>query len=439
MDKESSYPNSRAPFHSSVRALHCILLHVLPCILLAAVAVGQRPPRIDGLPSAWADFLRDAERALLDRHRSAALPTGSDGRTDLRAASGPLLAWLRFDRPDLAAELLAAERAALRDGSAGADGARWAALHHYWFARWQRDAAWTASALPVLERCLAEDGAEDERDAGSDRAVLAVQAAFALGGLHGLAVAATGADAARRGAELWTRRGLWLLLDLERRCWDEEASRFSGRGAAGAAEGLFPCWIGMLTTTGDKTVRNATAALARASLPAPGGEGDGGDLLATCSVLVALTQFEGRERMAVAAQVLERASAALAAAQGPVDVLAIGAAVDALSFAVTGLRCATSPGLDENWLRCRPELPDHATAVTFRALRHDGRRFDLELAAGAPGTLDLTLRQLDAHDERPHLLVVQRGENQWQDWLRSGSPVRVRCAEPVRPPLLPPR
>lgn len=458
--------------------------------------------RLDADAPALPDFARDATAALLACHARGIGPVDAAAGTFApRAATGPLLVYLRCGRYELARELLRSEHAMVRaagrvDASvpvaelrraglppappAGWDGvavgdvetACWIVLHHYWYLRAARETATIRAHWPLLEACVEgpSRAAAGPRDgAPFATAVLFLHAVAALGGLHDLLAVLDGdaGGAPRPGARTataarWRQRALGLLADLEQRYWQPAAGCFApwplagGTGAGGAATGpaaaanLLPCWIGMLATTGDKTLRNAHTALAVL--------GRGGDRVADRAGagatspfaqalgLAALAQFEGAEREAALARLLAMASPAATFERpgGGLDLLATGAAVDAALFAVTGHRVANGPGVDERWLRCRPALPPGCRRFACRGMRQDGHELDLwvdrlEGSADGPARTRFALVLRSRPEGGAPLAVVHSEGQQFQARLE---PDRAMTGTPAVSPgarLLGPR
>ncbi|MEC7584841.1 MAG: hypothetical protein VYE77_11030, partial [Planctomycetota bacterium] len=255
---------------------------------------------------------------------------------------------------------------------------------------------------PLLEACVKRlPRSEEILVAGSEGQEFAASALF----LHAVACVggmldeldriedptawAAGPPANPPGAA-FAGKSLELLAALEQRFWLADEQRFapglSGETAAPmptTAAGLLPCWVGMLSTTGNKTLDHLRTTLGRLGR-------DGNRVVVATTTdrttaqsqamaLVALTQTEGRERAAALGRLLQMATpaATFADRDGDVDLFATGAAVDAVLFGTTGHRTATGPSIDVGWFRCKPMLPPGARRFACRGIPHDGLSFDL--------------------------------------------------------------
>ncbi len=392
---------------------------------------GQQPePRlltIESDPPACALAVRAAAERLLAHHR----PAGAGDRSP-HTSTGPLLTWLWLSRDDLARDLLTADlnvSTATGDDSTAtgddsgdtdddaADDVAWCLLHHYWYLRASGDRAMVARQLPSLlglgER-LVRDATPAQTFA---KGVLRLHAVACCGGLLDSLEEDEGPADHRRPEPsspgvVWARRAATLRADLERRYWSPSLAQFTaaaGDAPITATDTLLPCWIGMLATTGDKTRQNALAALRHlgrgdASIshtlaPPPTTTSVPQTLMLPALATIAITQFEGDLESELATLLRLMTAAAVAdnddATASPFDPLGLGAAVDALLFALTGVRMATGPGIDEDWLRLRPHLPPGGRWLRLRGLRHDGWCGELTVARqiGAPGPAEQQLLQ----------------------------------------------
>ncbi len=278
------------------------------------------------------------------------------------------------------------------------------------------------TAAPTL--WPADDPSHGRRAWSYASAVLFVQAVAAIGGMQDLldrlerpAAWRDGAPEPRPGAA-WSRRSIGLLHDLEAAFWLADERRFAAalspldltpHRPAQTDAGLLPGWIGMLSATGDRAVqhlRHTTGALWRqagriGSSPATGTA----TALGQAMLLTVLTHFDGPEQAAAMLALRDLADAAGhwsmlhdesgTALPGAPSPFADGVAGDALLYAVSGLRVAASPGIDEDWLRLRVHLPPDATWCNLRNMRHDGARFDLFVSA-IRGPLDAEERAANA-------------------------------------------
>lgn len=390
------------------------MIALLLCVA-AFAATAPQDLRVECPGSVLPRFLQQATLVLERQHDRSPLPRGPDGQADFEAASGMLLAWLRLGRTTRARELLAEGRAGLPHVAAAArqEACCWSAVHHYWYLRSSGDRSGLAGAVPQLEAACRAAWREAGPAPTLAAAALRVQAALALGGLREVLEPGSGST--------WTRAGMQQLVELERRFWHEDSGCFlprPGEDDAAAPElrqNLLPCWIGMLTTSGDRTTRNARTTLQRCRPESP---------FEHCLRLAALTQFDGGQRMAALRQLLLLAAPDGSMQHaGSIDLLATGAAVDAALYSVTGLRTAAAPGLDEAWLRCKPALPPGVTALACRGLRHDGMQLDLWIDRAQEATLRTGLYWHGPPDAPPRLLIVQHGDRQWQGHLVPREPL----------------
>jgi hypothetical protein len=451
---------------------------VLLGVTLAAAAAAQHTaPQLEVEFDAEPAAAPAADCAAFLRAAAARLRAGDgDAQPDVQPGAdttGPLLACLWLGDDARAGALLAREGdAAVRGGDRDLDWATtaWLLVHHYWFLRATGDAATVRERLPGLlaraaDLAPTDAHADDGDDAGFAAAVLRLHAVACCGGIldsldrveHPTRWDA-GPPADPPGAA-WARRARLLLDDLERRFWSARAGMFAptalacdGEHTPTAAANLLPCWIGMLATTGDKTAQNAIAALQRLGIDGVhvgvAAPEQGAAALAQAMAVVAVSQFGGDPGPPLGALL----------AQLPPGCAATGAAVDALLFAITGLRLATGPGIDEDWLRIRPALPPGVRRVVLRGLRHDGWRADLTLErrTGPPGEAEADLlRRCGETDARadPRLFgtlilrspdrspggrraVVHCGDRQLVARIRAGERLEFAACEGPRRTLL---
>jgi hypothetical protein len=421
---------------------------------------------------------------------------------DLRAQTGPLLAFLRLGLFEQAAALLRGERAAIataggvaarlplaaarrtEPAAAGWDAlavpegdlASWVVIHHAWYLRASRDAALVRAHWPLLEACVKRlprrvDGRQplvggEPWGPPPGDGIAAMDWSFANSCLQVQAVAcvgsmldtldridaeirepmrwAEGAPPDRPGAD-WTRRAVALLTAMEATFWRERLGYFlpAVSAASGAAcerpwltANLLPMWSGMLTASGNHTVQNATATLAAT------GRGQR-SVLGTAMTLATLVQCDGSERGAELEALLAAAGpSGLFAATAPpgreLDLLATGAALDAVLFALTGLRIATCPGFDEDWIRLKPMLRAGSQRASYRGLTADGWCIDLwltatgdhaEADADAPaGHLLIALADRSAAPAGRRRVLLQCFGAQFQDWLSPGATLERRMS-----------
>jgi hypothetical protein len=443
------------PFKAGPAVLGCLLGPLAAQVPERGAALPDRPWTIECDGPGVETFIAKAIAAL-ERHHAAGIGPVQDGMFRLRDATGPLLAWLRLQRYELAREILVTERrCALRPGGIKAefpvadiggpaerdaagpadwsgllvppgDLAAWIVIHHGWYLRASQDVATVRSHWPFLEACLRrlprreailipgegtepwmpEPGSADPQTWSFANAALFQLAVSMMGSMLDTMDRIEHPDRWRdappdpRPGAAWSRRSIQLLHELERRFWCEEQGMFApvldptavGAGSPFAEANLLPVWAGLLATTGDKTRRNALTTLrhlgSRDGLLLGGGKDGQRSGLGQAMLLAALVQFETSERPAAVRQLLDLAlpegGLARAYAQdgkpiGDADMLATGAALDALLFSICGLRIAACPGFEEEWVRLRPELPPGARTAVLRDFGHDGWRADLWL------------------------------------------------------------
>jgi hypothetical protein len=127
----------------------------------------------------------------------------------------------------------------------------------------------------------------------------------------------------------------------------------------------------MLVATGDRTLRHLRAVLTE---PVP-------DVLPAWARRFATAIPDLATAAAVQAaddEALRRWWPALLADQGGADA---GRRLDAIVFALTGLRIATGVGVDEGWLRLRPWLPPGHHRLELRGLLAEGAVLDVAITA----------------------------------------------------------
>lgn len=244
-----------------------------------------------------------------------------------------LLGWLRLGNRLCAKETLDAMFARTESEPRATDAA-WAVVATFWSWRATADVAARASDWLRVEQAV--------------RAVLASRPKDlreATLRTHAIACAAELAVPDR--ATDFVQQARIALLEFEAAHWSEAHSAFVDRDAAPSLHGLRPCAIGMLAATGDRAERNARRCLSAT---------DGDHSL---DALVASAQFDAIDGRELAAH--------LASDAGDEP----GRELDAVLFAITGLRLATGPGVDAQWLRLRPRLP-----AGFDRMRIDGLALD---------------------------------------------------------------
>lgn len=427
----------------------------LAALALGALGMAQGPAAgalsIDTDARGFAGFVATAgARLLAAQRRDGAVVATPLAAADLDDQTGAVLALLRLGHWQQARAVLEFEFACIRRRGAvtaslprladdpepaplgpardwdrlevpGGGTAAMLVLQHYWYLRATRDTALIRRHWPLLEACVKRTPRQhgvltradsDGAFALADAAVL-LQAVFCLGGMQ---------DQIDRieHPERWRLRppqprpgagycgsALRLLQQFERQFWVDDAGRFATalrpaslwpEPAPQPVAGLLPAWAGMLTTTGDKTVRHAQAMLSALRLR------DDHAAAELAVMLTALTQFEGAERVPTLAELLRCDIAALRLGD-------VGRAVDAALFAVSGLRCAASPGVDEDWLRWRPELPPGAHRLALRCVAHGAFAGDLCIDDQA-GSLHcvLTARTVATADDTLLAVLQCRGQ-----------------------------
>ncbi|MEC7584642.1 MAG: hypothetical protein VYE77_10005 [Planctomycetota bacterium] len=484
--------------------------------LAACLATSPGRLKLDADQPELPDFVRDATANLVACHAEGIGPVQPESdQFDVLGATGPLLTYLRQSRWDLAADILDAEfRMAVATGRIGTrlevaalraqpasgtpeagwnevrvdspDAACWIVLHHYWYLRQSRDSQRIRAHWPLLEACVKNlPRSEQILVAGSEQrefaaSVLFLHAVACIGGMldeldriQNPAAWAAAPPANPPGAA-FAGKSLELLTALEQRFWLADEQRFAARlggkntdPVQTTADGLLPCWIGMLSTTGNKTLDNLETTLGQL-----GRDGNRVAVAATSDqttpqsqtmALVALTQTEGRERAAALGQLLQMATpaATFLDRDGNLDLLATGAAVDAALFGTTGHRTATGPSIDVGWFRCKPMLPPGARRFACGGIAHDGLSFDLwidlvqgpltaEEAAATPAPAAHS-RTSDTQHERSRFVVALASQvpedqtvltvvhcegRQFQEFLRPNQPLRQSAAKAAGPPML---
>ena len=245
-----------------------------------------------------------------------------------------LLGWLRLGNRLCAQETLDAMIARTEAEHRAADAA-WAVVATFW--------AWRATA--DLE-ARTSDWSRVER---AVRTVLASRPTdLREAALRAHAIACAAELAADDRASGYVQHARSALLEFESRHWSEEHGAFVDLGSPPSRHGLHPCAIGMLAATGDRAERNARRCLS------------GNDGAPSLDTLVAKAQFESVDGRDLAARVVSDAG------DEP------GRELDAVLFALTGLRLATGPGVDAQWLRLRPRLPAGFDRMRIDGLASDG-------------------------------------------------------------------
>ncbi len=162
---------------------------------------------------------------------------------------------------------------------------------------------------------------------------------------------------------------------------------------------LFPLWVGYLFATGNRDTANVKETVAILKLPGTrvGSTPALSQTLGfTQGYLAAnLATLEDRSLPNAVDRILKLASPSgewsslydgegrpLQVGDEPPDHLCIwdsGVNMDALLFALTGIRYAAVPAFDPSTLRLNPRIPKGATFFAGDGLRHDGRLFDFSM------------------------------------------------------------
>lgn len=276
----------------------------------------------------------------------------------------------------------------------------WLVVAHYWYLRATHDVTTIRSHWSLLETCVKQLPRHDELlvavdgdDGGhwrGDATALFLHAVACIGGaidsidrLEHPERWAHGAPSPRPGAA-WSDRFLQLLTAFEARFWNEDLGRFvAGRTRRDDAawpdvvtgDLLLPAWSGMLTTTGDRTLRNVRTVLAAADHGAEPPWRALGPPFAAAARVSAEVLVDGAGRFPALQRLLDQVHAATT----PSSPWQCGLALDAIHHATIGLRITTGPGIDEDWVRIRPAMPPGHRTMAVRNLRHDGWLGDLWL------------------------------------------------------------
>lgn len=212
--------------------------------------------------------------------------------------------------------------------------------------------------------------------------------------------------AVTRPGDAWTKRVYSLMTDIERRYWLEDESMFAPAISAVdlspfaspiANANLMPLWAGWTYPTGERSRDNLRSTLERlwrddariGTTPTLGyATGDLQGML-----LVALSERDCARRLDVVDELLSSAEPAgeWARLHGPdgrpvaVDPSAparlmpgeSGVDLDAILFALTGIRHASVPNWDSKDIRLKLRLPHGAQFLSVRNTAKDGRRLNL--------------------------------------------------------------
>jgi hypothetical protein len=242
-----------------------------------------------------------------------------------------------------------------------------------------------------------------------------------------------GAPRSRPG-NAWTERAIGAQIELERDLWLPGRCCFRAAAPAPAiadappvadAATLLPASAGLLVATGDRLPQHLTHTLDALERAHTTGAEAAALCLATATQLV---DDDARERSW---------TRLLAALDGDRDGTSAGLVLDALLYAVTGVRNATGAGVDEGWLRCAPWLPPGHEHLAVRGVCADGCRLDLELTArSGPARADEADRSahfggdgprlhvrvvlVQSRDEKARPVIVAGATVQTVQWLQPG-------------------
>lgn len=360
-----------------------------------------------------------------------------------RALAMQVLVALRSGALGRSADLLAKVETAPAD----AETAAWLAAAHLWHARATgtpvvTDAQWQALATSLTSL-------PDEPDPVFETAAMHVHGLFCLGALgewrdHGPQGRDHGRGGRRGTGTAWTQQAIERQVALERRSWQPGLGCFRAVVTHGALavpaaaepSTLRPASAGLLLATGDRLPRHLATTLAHwEQAAAPRTVTDVALALGTATQLL----DDGARARAWAAL--------LAMADGPLTDDEAGLVLDALLFALTGVRLATGAGLDETWQRGAPWLPPDHDHLTVRGLvaggacydvvleaRHGPRRSDeadpsAHLAGDGP-RLHVQWHLRQSHDAAPRTIVLAGPGHQTMQWLAPGD--TFTCSLPRR-------
>jgi len=335
--------------------------------------------RIDGAAGTLATDLAECRRRL-----SAVGATAGEQR------AMTVLGQLRLAQLDTARDLLDASPPD-RDVAA----ACWAVVSHHWYLRASADTPFVRDRLPTLRNALAAaTPAGPAATATFAEAALVPHAWLCLGDLLTACGDGDGTQAAatsRRAIELW--------LDLERQVWQPGRGHFRPRPTRGRillpeppdATVLAPAAAGLLLASGDHLQRHLHASLSDL-LRRPAA-----DACAAAWLLAGAAQLGDRDLLDAAWDRLSAFADRVGATSGG----EAGRRLDAMVFAITGLRLATGAGVDARCVRLRPHLPPGHDHLTLRGLVADGAHFDLDLAARSGARRDDEPDEATALGARP--------------------------------------
>lgn len=399
------------------------LMLFLGLAALPAQRLADRPCQLAGQNPALARVLAAATAAA-----AAARPPVPG-----RPLAMQVLVALRGGALGRSADLLAKVGTAPADAEAAA----WLAAAHLWHARASGTPVVTDAQWQALTTSLTS--LPDEPDQVFVTAAMHVHGLFCLGALgelrgHGSIPGDPRRVGGRESGAAWLQRAIERQIALERRAWQPGLGCFRTlvtRGepavpAAAEPSTLRPASAGLLLATGDRLPRHLATTLAHwEQAAAPRTVTD------VALALVTATQLldDGARARAWAAL--------LAMADGPLTDDEAGLVLDALLFALTGVRLATGAGLDETWQRAAPWLPPDHDHLTIRGLaaggacsdvvlqaRHGPRRSDeadpsAHLAGDGP-RLHVQWHLRQSHDAAPRTIVLAGPGHQTVQWLAPG-------------------
>ncbi len=302
------------------------------------------------------------------------------------------------------------------------DLASWSILLHFWYYRATRDQELCQAHLPFLEACLKKQaryqdclvqanasehglpGQDMHALSGSTLFLMALQAyGEILNGVQENGVQPQQGEVPP--GQKYLERSFKIMTGLEQQFWqagDGQANpgyfapALSGITGAPlteplAAANLLPLWIGWTFPSGEKSRHNLSTSIQRLQTSpqrlghSQQDHGFAGEVPGM--LLTALTERDGVERSAVIEDLLRLASPSgawsksySAAGQpsfGPCSPRVSGINVDALFFALTGVRHAAVPNFDNKSIKLKLRLPQGASFLSMQNLRKDGRAFNI--------------------------------------------------------------
>lgn len=211
----------------------------------------------------------------------------------------------------------------------------------------------------------------------------------------------------KKPSQAYVERTFRILQALEKRYWQDDLGYFAPALSPLTGEphrtpfadvNLMPLWIGWTFPTGEKSRDNLRNSLARLTT-GPAQIGMTPTVAHTTGLthamlLTALCERDGKERLAVFDELLRRAGPAgewgeLYDPEGrPMAAYdrqwpnrcrpwESGVCLEAIYFALTGMRYLTVPNWDNTDIRAKLRMPNGASFVTLRGLKKDARHLDL--------------------------------------------------------------